>query len=111
MTDRIERAICDEAEKLVKRHQRYVSGMSDESVRRTNRSGIPIAKELHIPAYWAVDRGFDPYWVRSNAKTIAYAIKRRLASRTYAPRPAISYEVPKSDGGSRIVSVFQIADN
>jgi RNA-directed DNA polymerase len=111
MRDRIEQAIFDEAEKLVKRHQRYVSGVADEIQRRRRRSGLPVAKALHTPAYWKVDRGFDPYWVRSNAATIAYAVKKRLAAKSYAPRPAVSYEVPKADGGTRIVSVFQVADN
>ena len=111
MTDRIEKAIFEEAEKLVRRHQRYVSGIEDETERRRRRSGVAVSKELHTPEYWKVDRGFDPYWVRSNAANIAYAVKKRLAAKSYTPRPAVSYEVPKSDGGKRTVSVFQVADN
>lgn len=103
--------IESEAEKLVRRHQQYAAKLHDEAVRRLRRSGSRPAKVVQSPAYWAVDPGFDPYHVRTHAAHIGYAIDRSLANRTYVPRPAVSYDVPKDGGGTRSVSVFQVADN
>lgn len=107
----IEAAIRAEADKLIRRHQRYASGLSEEVVRRERRSGVPATKSIQKPSYWDASPGFNPYHVRSNASTIAYAMTRRLSAGTYAPRPAVVYRVPKADGSMREISVFQIADN
>jgi hypothetical protein len=104
-------AVREEAEKLVRRHQKYLSDLAVNIRRKERRSGIAIAKTMHNPGYWSADEGFDPYHVKSHAKGIAYAIDKALDAGRYQPRPAAKYFVPKSDGGSREVSVFQIADN
>jgi hypothetical protein len=104
-------AISGEASKLVRRHQRYASDLASEIRRKERRSCGNYVKEVKLPEYWKADDGFNPYHVRANAKAITYAIDRALSSQTYKPRSAVVYQVPKSDGGVRDVSVFQVADN
>ena len=104
-------AVRAEAQKLICRHQKYLSDLAASIRRKERRSGLTIPKVLHMPAYWSVDNGFDPYYVKSHANGISYAIDKALAAGEYQPRPAVRYSVPKSDGTVRPVSVFQVADN
>ena len=67
-------------------------------------------KVIKFPAYWRCDQGFDPYHVRKHYESIAYAIRKSLASYSYEPRPAVIHEIPKAGGGVRQLSVFQVAD-
>lgn len=112
MTDNVTRAIYQEAQKLVVRHQSYAHRLSENLKRRQVRSGtnLPIHKEIKSPAYWECDKGFNPYHVRKHHEAIARAIKKSLESGSYAPRAAVTHEIPKAGGGDRKLSVFQIAD-
>jgi len=104
-------AIRAEAQKLIRRHEMYATNVAREARRREKRSGLPQTTVIKRPIYWAVANGFDPYYVRRHAKAIGRAIERSLAAGTYEPRPAFKYQVPKPDGSSRDVSVFQVADS
>jgi len=104
-------AVLAEAEKLIRRHQKYLSNLAAGIRRKERRSGISIPKTLLTPLYWSSDSGFNPYYVHAHAGGIAYAIDKALASSRYKPRPAAIYRVPKEGGGTREVSVFQVADN
>ncbi len=104
-------SIFDEAQKLVKRHQKYASNLASSLRRKEKRSGVLPAKDIKFPPYWKAHSGFNPYHVRAHADTIAYALDKALNSKTYKPRPAVEHEVPKKDGGLRKVSVFPVADN
>jgi RNA-directed DNA polymerase len=100
-----------EAHKLIRRHQKYASELAATLRRREKRSGLLQPKYIHLPEYWSVDKGFDPYYVRSHLPGIAYAVEKGLSSGRYQPFPAVVYEVKKPDGTLRPVSVFQIADS
>jgi RNA-directed DNA polymerase len=104
-------AVREEAHKLIRRHQKYLSDLAANIRREERRSGAVTPKIMHMPAYWSADLGFCPYYVKSHAGGIAYAIDKALASGQYRPRPAAKYFVPKADGRLREVSVFQVADN
>jgi RNA-directed DNA polymerase len=104
-------AIKKEAEKLIRRHQKYASDLAANVRRREKRSGEFQAKYIHLPEYWSIDNGFNPYHVKAHAHGIAYAIEKALASGHYRPRPAVLYQVEKSDGSLRDVGVFQVADS
>jgi RNA-directed DNA polymerase len=104
-------AIQDVAQKLIRRHQKYASDLAASLRRKEKRSGVLQAKNIHLPEYWSADRGFNPYYVRAHSTGIAYAIDKALASGRYRPRPAVIYQVEKSDGTLRDVAVFQVADN
>lgn len=105
------RAIRDEAHKLICRHQKYASKLAEGLRRRERRSGVPQIKHIHLPEYWSVHKGFNPYHVYGHATGISYAVEKALSSSQYKPRPAVIYQVPKADGSLRDVSVFQVADN
>src|ERR1700730_17272775 len=91
-------AVHEEAEKLIRRHEKYLSDLAANIRRKARRSGLAIPKTMHRPGYWSVNRGFDPYYVKSHSAGIAYAIDKALASGVYKPRPAVKYSVPKADG-------------
>lgn len=107
----IEAAIRADAEKLIRRHEMYMSNLAADLRRKSLRSGLHVLKEIKTPAHWALAKGFDPYYVKKHAKAIARSIERKLDSGEYSPRPAFQYEVPKLDGSLRKVSLFQVADS
>lgn len=111
MPSTIETAIREEASKLIRRHEMYMTNLAAEIRRKSIRSGLFSPKTIQTPSHWSVDKGFNPYYVRKHAKAIARAIERKLSTKTYAPMPAFQYEVPKPDGSLRKVSLFQVADS
>lgn len=107
---RIEAAIAAEAQKLIVRHERYMRDLHDEFKRRNRRSGRTDTKTILRPEYWALDPGFNPYFVRARVTKIARSVRTALRRQLYYPRCAVSYSVAKDDGSERSVSVFQVAD-
>lgn len=107
----LDKEIRAEAHKLVVRHQAYATGLADETERMHRRSGIRPPKHVLAPSYWKVNDGFNPYKVRARHRHISHAIANAIAGKNYRPRTAVEYEVPKSGGETRKVSVFQVADN
>ena len=106
-----EELLYEECRKLIQKHERYMRELRKEDVRRKRRVTNPNAGRILRPSYWDVNKGFDPYYVRSNVSAITYAVNRALSARDYAPRSPIAHEVQKSSGGTRTVSIFQIADS
>lgn len=108
---RIEAAIKQEAARLIYRHESQGRFLYDEAVRRAKRTTAAIERpRLQRPRWWDVDRGFNPYVTRSQVDRIAHSIRNRLQTRSYAPRHPVEYEIPKASGGSRLISVYQVAD-
>ncbi len=103
--------ILDEAQRLIRRHERYAQELSDEFRRRNRRTGAADVPNVLRPSYWDVDPGFNPYLVRARNERIGRSIRARLRGREYEPRNAVCFEVPKPDGTMREVSVFQVADS
>ncbi len=103
--------VLKEAQKLIRRHERYAQELADEFRRRNRRTGATTVPTVLRPAYWDLDPGFNPYLVRARSERIGWAIRTSMRSRTYSPRSAVCYEVPKPDGSLREVSVFQVADS
>jgi RNA-directed DNA polymerase len=106
-----EQELNAECNKLIARHERYVRELRDDDRRRTRRTGIVHRGTVMRPPYWAIDRSFDPYRVRASISPISRALKLALRHHDYQPYNPIAYEVPKSDGATRIVSVFSVADS
>jgi hypothetical protein len=111
MPSTIETAILAEASKLIRRHENYMTNLAADLRRKSTRSGLPYSKVIKTPDHWSVARGFDPYYVKKHAAAIALSMKKKLASREYAPLPAFQYAVPKPDGSLRMVSLFTVADS
>jgi RNA-directed DNA polymerase len=108
----LERAIDEEARKLIRRFENYARQLADEDRRRrrrTTRSITPL--QIKRPNYWSLDKGFDRYFARARANCIAHSIERKIAARSYAPHSPYQHFVPKKGGGQREVCVFQVADS
>ena len=100
-----------EANKLIKRFERYASDLRDDDKRISRRTGIPTTGNVLRPNYWTIDPSFDPFHVRANNEAIARSVNFKLRTGTYIPYNPIEYEVPKKDGSMRPVSVFTVADS
>ena len=108
---RWEREIRTEALKLIRRFENYARSLAEEERRRRRRTLAPAASLRPLrPAYWSLAPGFDPYIARGHACRIAHSIQGAVSGRRYAPRNAVVYPVPKHGGGTRHISVFQVAD-
>lgn len=107
----LDQRVFERARQLIVEHETYAKSVHDENVRRRRRSiGDPDVLPVRRPETWNLDPGFNPYIVRSRNQRIAHALTERLRDRSYAPLPPAGFSVPKSSGGERIVSTFQIAD-
>jgi RNA-directed DNA polymerase len=95
---------------LISRHEEYARELRDDDMRRRRRTGTFHRGVVLRPSYWSVDRAFDPYKVRASVNSISRAIKVALRKHNYQPYNPIAYEVPKTDGSKRVVSVFAIGD-
>lgn len=106
-----EGSLLIECRKLIARQERYMRDMRKDDDRRRRRGTRQATAVLRSPSYWTVDPAFDPYHVRRNAESIARAVNRALAAGDYQPLAPIAHEVPKTDGTTRVVSIFPIADS
>jgi hypothetical protein len=111
LEQQIAKVIKEEADKLIARYHEYHNRMHLEQKRNEKRLGISASKKIiHVPDYWSYDKKFNPFYVRRRHKNIARSIAKNIESRTYRPNPPYLKTVAKSDGGERIVSIFQIQD-
>ncbi|CAH7011520.1 RNA-dependent DNA polymerase [Vibrio chagasii] len=107
----IAHVLKEESEKLITRYHEYHNRLHLEHERNTTRLGNNVPnKEVHTPNYWKIDKKFNPFYVRKKHKSIAKSIANKIESRTYIPNEPYIKSVPKSDGGERKVSIFQIPD-
>ena len=104
-------SIREEAEKLITRYHEYHNRIHIESNRNKKRLGNSAPnKEIHTPDYWTHDKKYNPFYVKKKYKSIARSIALKINNRTYTPNSPYIKEVPKSDGGIRKVSIYQIQD-
>lgn len=106
----LEKVIKEEAEKLILRYHAYHNGLHIEWKRNEKRLKNPPKKLVKKPEYWAIDRKFDPFYVRRKRKSIAHSIAQKIAANEYQPNPPFIKNIPKPSGGSRKISVYQIPD-
>ncbi|AUR50768.1 reverse transcriptase domain-containing protein [Aquella oligotrophica] len=108
---RIARYIKEEAEKLIERYNLYHNVVHVEYVRNKKRLGDNCPnKDIKFPDYWQDNRKFNPFYVRKKYKAIAKSITKKIISREYKPNQPYVRQVPKSDGTTRDVTIFQIQD-
>jgi len=106
----IEKAIKDEASKLIERYEAYHNSLHLEWVRTKKRTGKAPIKEVLKPSYWGNDRKFDPFYCRSKAKAIARSIAKSIKDGTYTPRTPYEKDIPKASGGFRTLRIYQVPD-
>lgn len=102
--------IKDEATKLTQRFHAYHNAVHQEHKRNKKRSSVCAPKIIKQPNYWAIDKKFDPFYVRSKANSIAKSIARKIENGTYKPFKPYVQKVSKADGGMREVTIYQIPD-
>lgn len=102
--------ILDECNKLIKRYHSYHNNLHLEWLRNSKRIDDAPQKDIKVPEYWALDRKFNPFYVRRNAAAIAKSIAHKIISHTYRPNEPHRKTIPKSGGGDRELTIFQIPD-
>ena len=106
----VEQEIRLESEKLIKRYQLYHNNLQRSYDQKVRRVSDPEPKILQKPIYWATDAKFNPFYVHEHARAISLSIARKLRNGTYRPQSPYPRQIPKPNGGTRTVYVYQIPD-
>ncbi|HMW47678.1 MAG TPA: reverse transcriptase domain-containing protein, partial [Cellvibrionaceae bacterium] len=67
-------------------------------------------KDVKVPEYWSIDLKFNPFYVRRNATAIAKSIAKKITTNSYTPYAPHIKSIPKTGGGQRELTVYQIPD-
>lgn len=102
--------IKDESIKLSQRHHAYHNALELEHTRKSKRVSNVSKKKIKIPEYWLKDKKFNPFYVNKHKNQIAHSIAKKINEGTYVPNPPEVMEIPKSSGGKRSVTIYQIPD-
>lgn len=102
--------IDSECSKLIHRHQKYHNQLHTDWERNKRRIINAPKKEINTPEYWKVDKKFNPFYVSSNRKAIAKSIAQKISNGSYIPNDPYIKKIPKSGGGERELTIFQIPD-
>lgn len=102
--------IVEECEKHISRFHGYHNALHVDWIRDNRRASPAPPKTIKTPDYWAISRGFNPFYVRRKAKSFAKAIAKKIQESRYSPNePHIKY-IPKSDGKTRKLVIYELAD-
>jgi RNA-directed DNA polymerase len=102
--------IEEEARKLAQRFHAYHNALELEQVRKSKRVSNISRKQVKNPEYWPIDKKFNPFYVHKKRRQIAHSIAVKIMGGSYLPRPPYEKQIPKSHGGYRKVTVYQIPD-
>ena len=104
------KVIEQESDKLILRYHAYHNGLHHDHVRNTKRLSDPPKKVVQKPDYWKEDKKFNPFYVKKKRKSIARSIAKKISKKTYKPNTPFIKQIPKTGGGVRNVSIYQIPD-
>lgn len=108
--DNLRDKIIQECDKLILRHHEYHNHVHADWLRAKSRiTGVP-PKIIKTPEYWDADRKFNPFYVKSKAPSIAKSIARKIVDKTYVPNDPFRKTIPKANGGTRELTIYQIPD-
>ncbi|WP_396328832.1 reverse transcriptase domain-containing protein [Burkholderia anthina] len=110
LEQQIKEYILAECRKLIDRHHAYHNALHLNYRRNQVRLAAAPKKVMQTPEYWDVNPRFNPFYVRRNAKAIAKSIARKIKSGEYEPREPHCRTIPKSGGGTRELTVYEIPD-
>ena len=102
--------IYDESTKLAQRHHAYHNALELEHARKAKRVSNSGRKQIRIPDYWLKDKKFNPFYVNKHKRQIAHSIARKIREGSYSPNSPEIMEIPKTTGGTRNVTIYQIPD-
>jgi hypothetical protein len=103
--------IIAECTKLIDRHHAYHNHLHSEWRRNQNRIAAAPEKVIKVPEYWGLDQKFNPFYVRRNASAIAKSIAHKINNHSFIPHTPHAKKIPKSGGGERELTVYQIPDS
>lgn len=108
----LEEEIERKARAILAKQRRSQGGAEKYAERFTRRTGeVSIAAPYRRPPYWDYDNQFDPVYCIRHARFLAKRIWSKINSKLYQPKPAILFEIPKPDGGTREIMLFSIPDS
>src|SRR5207249_1253985 len=110
LEEKLALVIAEEAQKLSLRYHAYHNALELEVARKRKRTSKAVVKDLKTPEVWNKDRKFNPFYVHKRRFQIARALAKKIRTGTYAPNPPEFKSVPKSSGGVRQVTIYQIPD-
>lgn len=111
MQKAILKAIEVEAEKSAAKFQLYHNYLHIDYTRKLNRLKNVPPKNVKKPEEWFHAKKHNPFYVLKHKNKIAYAVAKRIKDRTYKPDEPFTKHVPKKNGGTRTISVFQLQDS
>ncbi|WP_425638821.1 reverse transcriptase domain-containing protein [Algoriphagus yeomjeoni] len=105
------RDIEKQAKELCEKYNSYHNFLHLSIARKNKNYIIPTSKDVRIPLEWKKDKKYNPFYVYKRKKQIAKAVSQRILKGTYIPNKPITKEIPKPNGGKRLISVYQIQDS
>ncbi|MCA8219091.1 RNA-dependent DNA polymerase [Burkholderia cepacia] len=102
--------ITRECDKLILRHHNYHNNLHLEWRRNKERVIDAPPKIIKEPEYWSLDKKFNPFYVKLKVKAIAKSISRKIEAGEYIPEPPHQKTIPKANGGTRELTIYQIPD-
>lgn len=80
--------------------------------KRNSRNYVDYnAKKVKFPEEWSVDKKYNPYYVLRRKKQIAKSIYKNILVGKYIPQTPFIKKIPKPNGGTRDISIYQIQDS
>lgn len=95
------RAFC-----IIQKREQNLETFREKFERRTDQP----ASASRVRTVNFAHRQFDPRHCKRNANVLATAIWNKVLTYEYDPEPALTFEIPKSDGSKRQVTAFGIPD-
>lgn len=103
--------INDEATNKILDYHLYHNFQHLSFERNKRRIKNPPPKIIKTPGEWSINKKFSPFYVLKKKKQIAKSISKKLLNGTYIPNPPYIKEIPKKNGGVRVLSIYQIPDS
>lgn len=111
MKDIIKKYIEIEAKKHSERYHSYHNSLHIEHERNKKRFGDEYRiKEVKKPYVWSIDKKFNPFYVLKNLDRISEVISKKIIDGTYVPHNPYIHQIPKSNGKTRTITIYQIPD-
>ncbi|MED4060916.1 reverse transcriptase domain-containing protein [Priestia megaterium] len=111
MKDVIKKYIELEAKKHSERYHTYHNSLHIEHERNKKRFGQDYRKkEVKKPYVWSVDKKYNPFYVLKHLDKISEIIADKIKKGTYKPHEPYTHEIPKKNGKTRTITIYQIPD-
>ncbi|MBF0709391.1 RNA-dependent DNA polymerase [Alkalihalobacillus hwajinpoensis] len=107
----IRKYIEAEAKKHSERYHTYHNALHIEHERNKKRFGENYNKKVvKKPYVWSVNKKYNPFYVLKHLDKISDAIAKKIKDGTYMPNDPYIQKIPKKDGKTRTITVYQIPD-